>query len=244
MMRVVTLNPDDQRLFDQLSRVSIDTASGLLMGLGYPDQYITHIMPVTQDVKMVGRARTLRYLPIRQDLSERMKAQYSFSLLHHAIEETDAGDVLMVDCGGCTESGFIGDVMISRFIIRGGTGIVVDGAIRDLSAIRHMGLPVFTRGVHAAVSQRRLVAVDYQVCVRCSEVTVMPGDIILGDDEGTIVIPAHLAKEVARRGVETEHREAFLRRTIEEGVRPLHEVYPPNDAVKQAYEKYKQSEAK
>ena len=230
---------EDQVLFDKLGNISIDTISGLLMGMGYPDAYIEDILPITQGTNMVGRARTLRYLPVRQDLSDQLKEQYRFSLLHHAIEETEPGDVLMVDAGGCTGSGFIGDVMLSRMIILGGAGIVVDGAIRDLTVVRDMACPIFTRGVHAAVSQRRLIAVDYQVCIKCSEVTVMPGDIIVGDDEGAIVIPADLAEEVAERGTEIEHRELFLRKVIEEGQRPLHEVYPPNEDVLKAYEAYK-----
>ena len=233
------MKDEDRDLFEKLSKISIDTISGILMGMGYPDTYIEEIMPITNGTNMVGRARTLRYLPVRQDLSDEMKDRYQFSLLHHAIEDTQPGDVLMVDAGGCTGSGFIGDVMLSRMIVLGGAGIVVDGAIRDLTVVRDMDCPIYTRGVHAAVSQRRLIAVDYQVCIKCGDVTVMPGDIVAGDDEGTIVIPAQLAEEVAERGAEIEHRETFLRKVIEEGERPLHEVYPPNEAVLQAYEAYK-----
>ena len=235
------LNAQDQALFKPLRQVSIDTVSGLLMGMGYPDQYIEEVLPIAKDTKMVGRARTLRYLPVRPDLSDQMKEKYQFSLLHHAIEEIEPGDVLMVDAGGCTGSGFIGDVMLSRLIILGGTGIVVDGAIRDLTVMRDMGCPIFTRGVHAAVSQRRLIAVDYQVCIKCSDVTVVPGDIILGDDEGSIVIPADLAEEVAQKAIEIEDRELFLREVIEQGQRPLQEVYPPNDEVMKEYEAHRKN---
>lgn len=160
-------------------------------------------------------------------------------LTHHAVEDTQPGDILMVDAGGCTESGFIGDVIVSRLIIKGGAGIVMDGEIRDLTELKNMELPVFTRGVHAAVCQRRLVGVDHNVHVKLSDVSVIPGDIILGDDEGVIVIPAHLADEVANKGIEIEHREAFLRRVIEEGARPIQDVYPPCKEVLDEYEAYK-----
>lgn len=233
------MKDEDRVLFEKLSNISIDTISGLLMGMGYPDTYIEEIMPITSGTNMVGRARTLRYLPVRQDLSDQMTNRYRFSLLHHAIENIEPGDVLMVDAGGCTGSGFIGDVMLSRMIVLGGAGIVVDGAIRDLTVVRDMGYPIYTRGVHAAVSQRRLIAVDYQVCVKCSEVTVMPGDIVVGNDEGAVVIPAELAEEVAESGTKIEHKEIFLRKVIEEGERPLHEVYPPDEEVLKAYEAYK-----
>jgi regulator of RNase E activity RraA len=237
-----SVNPDDKRIFDKLSTLCIDTVSGILMGMGYPDQYITNIPPITTDVKMIGRARTMRYLPIRPDLTEIAKENFPFSLTHRVVEDTQPGDILMVDAGGCTESGFIGDVIVSRFIVKGGAGIVMDGAIRDLTELRRMGLPIFTKGVHAAVCQRRLVGVDHNAIIKLSDVSVIPGDIILGDDEGTIVIPSSLAEQVAEKGIDTEHREAYLRKVIEEGQRPIHEVYPPNEEVLKAYEAYKRQE--
>lgn len=238
-MQILPLSPADQTLFDMLKKVSVDSASGILAGLGYPDQFISGIRPIKEDVKMVGRAITIRYLPIRKDLMEQAKRLYPYGITHRAVEETQAGDVMVVDTGGCTEAGFIGDLILARFIVKGGVGVVVDGAIRDLSAIRHMGLPVYLKGVHAAVSQRRLVGLDYNVPVRCSDVTVLPGDILVGDAEGVIVIPAALAAAVAEKGVAMEHREAFLRQTLERGERPIHEVYPPNADVLREYEEYK-----
>lgn len=241
-MQKPKVKDQDKALFEKLSTLCIDTVSGILMGMGYPDQYITDVPPITPDVKMVGRARTMRYLPIRPDLSEIAKERFPHALTHHAVEETEPGDILMVDAGGCTGSGFIGDVIVSRFIVKGGAGIVMDGAIRDLTELRRMGLPIFTRGVHAAVCQRRLVGVDHNVIVKLSDVAVIPGDIILGDGEGVIVIPAGLAEQVADKGIEIEHREAFLRRVIEEGHRPIHEVYPPNDDVLKEYEAFRDNE--
>ena len=117
-MHAPSVNPDDKRIFDKLSTLCIDTVSGILMGMGYPDQYITNIPPITTDVKMIGRARTMRYLPIRPDLTEIAKGNFPFSLTHRVVEDTQPGDILMVDAGGCTESGFIGDVIVSRFIVK------------------------------------------------------------------------------------------------------------------------------
>ena len=234
-----SVTPQDAALFNKLSQLCIDTVSGILMGHGYPDQYIAGIPPITLGGKLVGRARTMRYLPIRPDLAEQAKALYPFGLTHTAVEDTEPGDVLVVDSGGCVESGFIGDVIVSRFIVRGGAGIVCDGAIRDYSILRGMGIPIFTKGVHAAVSQRRIVGIGYQIPVSCGGVAVIPGDVIFGDDEGCVVIPAHLAEQVADKGLSVEHRENFLRKLLEEGVRPIHEVYPPNADVLKAYEDYK-----
>ncbi|MBM3262374.1 MAG: hypothetical protein FJY97_02975 [candidate division Zixibacteria bacterium] len=238
-MATPRVTPGDAELFKKLSGLCIDTVSGILMGLGFPDQYIAGIPPITLDMKMVGRARTLRYLPIRPDLSEQAKHKYPCGLTHRAVEDSHPGDILVVDSGGCTESGFIGDVIVSRFIVRGGAGIVCDGAIRDYSILRHMGLPIYTKGVHAAVSQRRLIGIGYEMPVVCGGVSVLPGDILLGDDEGVVVIPTHLADQVADRGLATEHRETFLRQVLERGVRPIHEVYPPNEEVLKEYEEYK-----
>jgi regulator of RNase E activity RraA len=236
---VFGVTPEEEQLFKKLASLCVDTVSGVLMGMGYPDQFITGIAPIFLDVKMVGRARTMRYLPVRPDVAEQAKKRYPFGLTHRAVEDTLPGDVLIVDAGGCTESGFIGDVIVSRFIVKKGAGMVVDGAIRDFSILRKMGLPIYTKGVHAAVSQRRIIGLDYNVPVTCGGVAVLPGDIILGDDEGVIVIPAHLAEAVAEKGVATEHRETFLRITLETGVRPIHEVYPPNEEVLREYEEYK-----
>ncbi|MCS6862753.1 MAG: hypothetical protein NZT92_20805 [Abditibacteriales bacterium] len=234
------LNEQDAALFGKLASVSIDTIWSVLNGLGYPDTFIEGLRPVHADLdrKMVGRAVTLRYLPMRKDLAERIRAEGKPSLNARAAEEASPGTVMVVDAGGEIGAGFLGDVVATRFQVAGGVGLVVDGAIRDLAQVRHMNLSVYVRGTHPGASQRRIIGVDYNIPVRCGGVAVLPGDMLVGDAEGVIVIPAHLAEEVADKARDMEDKEEYLRRKLLSGS-SIYGVYPPNEAVLQEYEEWK-----
>lgn len=229
----------DQRFFEKLGKVSLDSAWAACNNLGFPDQFIGGLTCLQPDMIMVGRATTLRYVPIRKDLQEQM-AQRGRMLNAEAAEETKPGDVLCVDACGCVEAGFMGDVILSRFKTAGGAGIVVDGAIRDLHVIREMSLPVYLKGAHAAGMGRRLVGIERNCIINCGGVAIVPGDIILGDSEGVLVIPAAIAEEVAQRALETDEKENYLRGLIEQG-RSIYGVYPAGDAVLKEDENYKRS---
>jgi regulator of RNase E activity RraA len=227
----------DQELFDKLKEVALDSAWGVLSRLGYPDQFIGGLQVIRPERVMVGRATTLRYVPMRKDLAETMRAR-GHALNAEAAEEAAPGDVLVVDSGGCVEAGFLGDNIAARFIYRGGVGIVCDGAVRDLTVLREMPLSLYLRGAHAAASGRRIVAVERNAPVRCVDVTVLPGDILMGDAEGVLVIPAALAEQVATEAAATDDKELFLRRKLEAGA-SIYGVYPPNEATLKEYEAYK-----
>lgn len=227
----------DEGLFEKLRQVSLDSAWGALTRLGFGDQFIGGFQVVQPDRMMVGRAITLRYLPVRKDLAETMRARGP-ALNTQAAEETEPGDVLVVDAGGCVEAGFMGDVIAARFLYRGGVGIVCDGSVRDLSVLRTMPLSLYIRSAHAAGSGRRIVAVERNTPVRCGGVTVLPGDILLGDAEGVLVIPRAVAEQVAEEAAATDHKELFLRRKLEQGA-SIHGVYPPNEATLREYEEYR-----
>ena len=234
-------DPEESAIFDMLLGVSTDSAWAVCSALGYPDSFIEGLTAVQPDRKMVGRAITLRYVPIRPDLREQEQKRGS-SLNKRAVELSGPGDILVVDSGGETGAGFIGDVILTRFIVRGGAGIIVDGAIRDLHYLRTTGLPMYIRGAHAAGSGRRIVGIGLNEVVRCGGVAVVPGDILLGDAQGVLVIPRAIARDVAERAAAIEHREGFLRAVLQQGVRTIDEVYPPSDEVLREYEEFRKRE--
>lgn len=227
-MEVIKVKPDDQELFEMLKAVTIDSAWTALTSLGYPHTFINSLTCVRPDRKMVGRARTVRCTPVRKDVQAMLGHQ---RLNCKAADEAEPGDVIVVDAAGITAGGFTGDVVTARLITRGGAGMVVDGAIRDLNVIRTMDVAVYARGFHAAASGRAIMGVDYQVPVNCGGVTVIPGDILVGDCGGVLVIPANLAQEVAAKALETDRKEDSIRNIIETEHRSIYEVYPPDGSA-------------
>jgi regulator of RNase E activity RraA len=234
------LSPQDAELFAKLTSVAIDSLWGALDKLGYPDTFIEGVRPVhrDRDRKMAGRAITLRYLPVRKDLAESIAAKQEHGLNIRAAEEATPGTVIVVDAGGETGAGFWGDVIATRFLMNGGAGVVSDGAIRDLAQIRGMDLAVYVRETHPAASWRRVMAVDYNIPIRCSGVSVLPGDILVGDAEGVIVVPAQLAAEVAERAIATEEKEEYIRGKLLKGA-SIYGNYPPNETVTREFEEWK-----
>jgi len=233
------LNPAGRGLWEKLRAASLDSLWTALDERGYPDQFLEGLRVIRPDLKMVGRAVTLRYLPARPDLAAEMQAKGPMIVVQ-AAEATHPGDVLVVDCGGCTEAGFIGDLIAARFVAQGGVGIVVDGSVRDLATLLEMPLALYVRDVHAAMSKRRLVGVDWNVPIRCANVTVRPGDLMVGDAEGVLAIPAALASEVADAALALDGLENYLRQQYLEAGRSLLGTYPhtPPEVVAE-YEAWK-----
>src|SRR5690242_2872869 len=164
-------------LFEKLRQCTLDSVWNGLSARGYGDQFIGGLRVIHPERVMVGRALTLRFMPKRPDLEQRVKAEGPY-VVARAVTQTQPGDIMVVDAGGCVEAGFIGDILIAGFMARGGAGIVCDGAVRDLSYLQTLALPLYTRGAHASSVGRRLVGLDMNIPVRIAEVTVLPGDIL------------------------------------------------------------------
>ncbi len=224
----------EQAVFEKLRRCTLDSVWNGLSARGYGDQFIGGLRVIQPDRVMVGRALTLRLLPRRPDLEARVRAEGPY-LVARAVTQARPGDVMVVDAGGCVEAGFIGDILVAGFMAKGGAGIVCDGAVRDLSYLRTLPLPLYTRGAHASGVGRRLVGLDLNVPVRIADVTVLPGDILMGDAEGVLVIPAELAEMVADEALATDAKEEFLREKLAQGV-PITEAYPPTEAILAEYQ--------
>jgi len=230
------LTPEDRVLFDKLMRVGLESAWAVVTVEGYPNCFINELTPLKPDQRMVGRARTIRYLPNRKDLRARLYAA-SPQLNYKSAEEAQPGDVLVFDAGGETRSAVSGGVTTTRFLVRGGAGLVVDGAMRDVLELAAMHLPVYMRRGQAAAVSPIQMSVDYQVPVRIGGVTVVPGDILVGETHGILVIPAEIAHKVADKGLDHDEQEDFQRQLLLQG-ESIYGVYPLNEANRKRFEEY------
>jgi len=214
----------DRVLFNKLMQVELESAWAALTAEGYSQCFIHELDPLKPDQRMIGRARTIRYLPNRPDLRAKLYAA-SPQLNYKSAEEAQPGDVLVFDAGGETRSSVSGDVTTTRFLYRGGAGIVVDGAMRDMPELARMHIQVYLRRGQAAAVSPILMSVDYQVPVRIGSVTVAPGDILLGERHGILVIPAALVDKIADKAREHDRQEEFQRQLLLEG-QSIYGVYP------------------
>ena len=228
------LGEADRILFDKLARAPLEAVWSQLESRGYAHCFINELDALHPDRRLVGRARTMRYLPTRPDLREEIYAKRK-QLNYVSAEEAQPGDVLVFDAGGDTRSAVSGEITTVRFLARGGTGLIVDGALRDVPEIAGMPLQVYQRRGQASSVRPNLMSVDYQVPVRIGNVTIRPGDLLLGERHGILVIPAALAEEVVDAALAKQDLESFQRKLLLEG-RSIYGVYPPDDDTKREYE--------
>ena len=216
-----------KRTLDTLRAVGTPTLTGQLDGV-YRNSYMIGVDPlaVRPGLRMVGRARTLRFIPYREDLVEAQYGSLTSSPHRAALEDIGPGEVLVIDAGGSREAAVLGDMFTRRVMERGGAGVVIDGVVRDLSAIRQVGLPVFARGVHGAGIPRALMSVGRDEPIRCGGVPVIPGDVVVGDEDGVVVMSPAVAAETAEAAFVHQEEEIWIRERLEAG-ESLHEVYPP-----------------
>lgn len=184
--------------------------------------------------RLVGEAYTLRFVPFREDKDPLSRLADADNPARRAIEDCPAQQVLVMDARGVAHCGTMGDILAMRLKVRGVAGVVTDGGVRDADAVRKVELPVFCAGPAAPATPAAHVAVDRQVPVACGGVAVFPGDVLVGDGDGVIVIPAPLADEVAAGAAEQEGIEAFIFELVRAG-RPVIGTYPPTEEVRAQY---------
>ena len=228
----VTLAPDT---LERLRRVSTATlTTQLLKNHGLRTRSISGVRPVDpRRCKFVGPAYTVRYVPMREDLSIGGK-RAAANPLQDAIDNAPPGSVFVIDMNGDASSGALGDILIARLIARGVAGVVADGGMRDIEPVQQMTLPVFCRGYAAPPSFASLLVADVQRPIGCGGVLVIPDDIVVADTDGAVVIPRCLADTVARAGEDQEQMEAWIRRKIEGGG-TVRDFYPPGEQALAEY---------
>ncbi|MDW6064666.1 fumarylacetoacetate hydrolase family protein [Streptomyces sp. FXJ1.4098] len=226
----------DPQLADGLRSVAVATLSARMRSRGLPHMSIDGVRPVGPGSEaMVGVAHTLRYLPLREDLFRRygtgMNAQ------KRAIEELRPGHVLVMDARRDPTAGTLGDILALRARQRGAAGVVTDGAVRDSAAIAGLGLSVYAAGAHPSVLGRRHVPWDTGVPIACGGALVQPGDLIVGDADGVIVVPPDLAHELIDDCREQERQERFITEQVAAG-ESVDGLYPLGPAWRDAYENW------
>ena len=211
---------------------STATVSMQMLKRGFRNSAINGVRPVNPGAaRMVGPAFTLRYIPGREDLDQPPKPSDPPSAQREAIEGTPAGHVLVIGTEGNTAAGTLGDILALRLKVRGVAGVLSDGAMRDTPVIGKLDFPVYCTAAAAPPSMTRLHPVETQTPVGICGVPVYPGDIIVADEDGAIVVPRHLADEVARDSFEQERLEKFVAIRISQGI-PISGTYPPNEETK------------
>jgi regulator of RNase E activity RraA len=219
-----------------LTEASTATLTTQLFKRGLRSTYMQGVRRLTPDaLVMVGEAYTLRMIPAREDLDHPGMFEGRSHPQRRAIEECPAGAVLVIDARGKITGGTLGDILIARLMRRGVAGVVTDGAIRDTPQIVPLPFPVYAGGVAAAASFGLHHAVDLDQPVGCGDVAVFPGDVLVGDGEGVVVIPAHLAEEVARDAAEQERLEAWISSEVNAG-RAIFGLYPPDPETLKRYQ--------
>lgn len=236
---VERLSASDRVLFDKLMRVGLESAWSLVTAEGYPQNFINELSPLKANTRMVGRARTMRYLPNRKDVREKLYAAGP-QLNYKSAEEAQPGDVLVFDAGGETRAGVSGGVTTIRFLVRGGAGLVIDGAMRDVPELEAMPIQTYMRKGHASSVAPLMMSVDYQVPVRIGSVTVIPGDILVGESTGILVIPAAIVEKIVNKALEHDEEEEFQRGLLLNG-ESIVGVYPMNAATRKRFEEWRRT---
>jgi regulator of RNase E activity RraA len=232
----------DPLLREQLLTVSTATLSSQLVKRGLRHTFVGGIAPVNPHrARMVGLAYTLRFIPMREDIAVARSVATQENPQRRAIEQIPEGHVLVIDARGVRSCGNLGDILASRLQVRGVAGVVSDGAMRDSVELETIDLPIFCAGFAGPPSYTGLMAADTQCAIGCGDVAVFPGDVIVTDRDGAVVLPRALAAEVATDALEQERIDRFVRTRIDAGSSIIG-VYPPNEATLAEYRRWRDGE--
>ena len=218
---------------DKLKAVSTATLCTALFKRGLRNQFIQDVHPVNlqRDPKapnMVGEAFTLRYIPAREDLNPITVFQDRAHPQRKAVETCPPGAVFVIDSRKDARAASAGSILVTRLMVRGVAGIVTDGGFRDSPEIAQLAIPAYHRRPSAPTNLTLHQALDINVPIGCGDVAVWPGDVVVGDGEGVVVIPAALADEIAAEAVEMTAFEDFVTEKVHEG-RSILGLYPATD---------------
>lgn len=217
----------------KLRQVAVATLSAQLRKHGYNQLSIDGVRTDKPGSKIIGRARTLRFVPAREDLFRSHGGGYNAQ--KRTFDSLKPGDVLVVEARGERGSGTVGDILALRAQVLGAAGIVTDGGVRDHSAVRELDIPTFSGGPHPAVLGRKHVPWDNDITVACGGATVQPGDVIVGDDDGVLVIPPVLLDEVLDAAIEQEAEEEWIAARVAEGA-AVDGLYPLTGEWRRRYD--------
>ncbi len=230
------LGPKRPRVTDeQLARIKnlqIENLWGAVQNKGYKNCFVTHLKATQPSIKMVGRATTLRYLPLRPDVDEAVQqlakeGDWDYRFNTRAGEDAHAGDVVVVELGGMIERAtFMGTMTGLAIKLQKTNGIVVDGGIRDLNGfLQWKDFPVYYAGAHASAMADQ-IGVEWNTPIRIGSVTVLPGDVVVGDEEGILFFPPQIADEVIAAAETQTYNEDFKEEAMRSGKYKTRDIYP------------------
>ena len=228
-----------QEVLAGLRLVSTATLASLLRKRGLNGLTLDGLRSTRPQARMAGYARTVRYLPLREDL---LDSYAGMNAQKRAIEDIRPGEVLVIEARGEQTAGTIGDILALRAQVRGAVGIVTDGAIRDSAALARLEIPTYHAAVHPAVLGRRHVPWESGVAIACAGVTIQPGDILVGDADGVVVLPPSIAAEVLADAREQERQEEFIAARVAQG-ESIDGLYPLGDRHRADYETWLHAKA-
>jgi regulator of RNase E activity RraA len=221
-----------------LETITTATITTVLLKKGLRNVWMRGTKPLKAgQPRLVGEAFTLRFVPAREDLATPESWASPIST-RAAIEAMPEGCIAVVDAMGVTDAGIFGDILCARMAKRKVAGLVSDGVIRDYAGVIGTGLPIWCQGAAAPASVAGLTFVNWQEPIACGGVAVFPGDIVVVDDDGAVLIPKALLDDVLKAAPEQERMEAWIMEEISKGV-PLPGLYPMNAETKARYEKSK-----
>ena len=224
----------DARAIGILSQVTTATLTTLLLKKGLRNVWLRGTRPLRAgQPRLVGRAFTLRFVPAREDLATPESWSSPIST-RAAIEDMPSGCIAVVDAMGVTDAGVFGDILCTRMVKRGVAALVTDGVVRDVSGVLGSGLPVWCSGAAAPPSVAGLTFVAWQEPIACGGVAVFPGDVVVVDDDGAVLIPAALLDDILTLAPEQERLENWIMQQVENGA-ALPGLYPPNAENKARY---------
>ncbi len=218
----MTLSPETRT---KLGTVSVATICTALYKRGLRNQFIQDVRPVNSAGPMVGEAFTLRYIPAREDLNPISVFQDPKHPQREAIELCPPGAVMVIDSRKDARAASAGSILVTRLMVRGCAGVVTDGGFRDAPEMAEMSFPIYHQRPSAPTNLTVHQALDINVPIGCGDAPVWPGDVIVGDGEGVVVIPAHMADEIADETVEMTAFEDFVTEEVRNG-RSIIGLYP------------------
>jgi regulator of RNase E activity RraA len=213
----------------KLEAVSVATLTTALFKRGLRNQFIQDVHPLNPAAaNMVGEAFTLRYIPAREDLNPITVFKDRAHPQRKAVEECPPGAVMVIDSRKNARAASAGSILVARLMKRGVAGIVTDGGFRDSHEIARLAIPAYHHRPASPTNLTQHQAIDISVPIGCGDAPVFPGDVIVGDGEGVVVVPAHLAEEVATEAVEMTAFEDFVTEEVLKG-RSILGLYPATD---------------
>lgn len=229
------------KVVDGLKSIGTAKLSSVISRMGYGSIFIEGPRPVHRSgVVAAGPAVTLQFMPKRRDiLGTDEYANVEEQLHRHVLYQAQEGDFVVVDARGQMNAGIFGEMMLAYFKGKGGAGIVVDGCIRDFPHVRDLDLPIWVRGLTPNFhTQVNLMPFAVNVPIACGEVLVMPGDIIVADDDGAVAVPVAAADELLQKGSVWQEWDDFTRQRLLAGG-DLRRYYPLSDDARQEWQEWK-----